>query len=76
MKDYHSEDYPLVHLGHYSGSFQILNKYVATAGLNSSSLNKLTNGTDVAPDLFKLSANCSFILTHDICNILILYCFL
>ena len=31
--------------------------------------NKLTNGTDAAPDLVKLSAGCSFVLTHNICSI-------
>ena len=47
----------------------MLNKYAVITGPNSPSHNKLTNGTDDAPDLDKLSTNCSFVLTHDICSI-------
>ena len=69
-------------LGHYSGPFEILNRYAVTAGSNSPSHSKLTNGTDdpppppphpSLPEFVKLSANCSFVLTHDICSILLFF---
>ena len=40
-----------------------------TPGPNSTSRNKLTNGIDDAPDLFKLSANCPFVFTRNIWSI-------